>query len=169
MLVPPTKAKGPTKPDAVQIAQKAVQEYETMTAELTKINEDFVGNYPEAHQQIQNIEEFKDKIREHIGKTKTLIAKAEMTIGPFIFTRRKTAPGYSAELMMPILLSMSDEDLGRCFRVLASAGVIDKVSVDNDSAKVYFPHNQDMAAAFESSFDRGGKALTPAVTVPKVP
>jgi len=167
----PGKATAPkpsVKLDPVSIATKAVKEYEQMAEDLSSARGQFENQYPEAKAELERIDQFRSEVVEHVEKTKILVREAGQTIGPFEFTAKFSKPGYDSTKMVEVLTSLTDEELGQTFRSIAKAGLVKSLEVDRDVMKVFFPHNQDLAALFEPAYDGGGKALTPAIKTPKV-
>ena len=158
----------PKSNNAKAKAEKAVKEFETLKEEFYGAKNAFETEYPEAAEELERINAFKSDIEEHIGKTKLLVREAECTIGEFKFTKKSTSPGYDPEKSLQVLLDMDPEDMAITLKALLDGGVVNALPFDKDAAKVFFPHNSDIADWFEDAYDKGGKPLTPSIRVPKL-
>jgi len=118
---PATKIK--TAADATRhAAQEAVDHYNEMVAALRDAEKQFRDEFPEAHEALERLNEYKDEINEHIDRTKVLVRTAGVSIGDFKVTKKKSQPNYKPS------------EARECLKTLVSRAVTELNDLDSMEA-----------------------------------
>lgn len=152
-----------------QLAEEAVQNFENLRSDLVSERDHFEEDYPEAHAQLQVINQIEDAVRDAIATAKSAVGLFGSTVGDFKVQQKTTKAHYEGNKLLEELANIEDDaEAGRILKTLVEAGVVKEFKVDRDSANVFFPRHPDLETAFADAYDPGGKPMTPAVTVPKL-
>lgn len=118
------KAKENAAGAAKRAAQDAVDQYQEMVNDLREAEKSFRQEFPEAHEALEKMNEFKDEIAEQIDRAKILVRNAGVSIGDFKLTKKKSQPAYKPD------------DTRECLKNLVSRAVTELNDLDSmeDSA-----------------------------------
>jgi hypothetical protein len=174
-----------------------VDQYQEMVTALREGEREFRESFPEAHEMLERLNEYKDEIGEHIDRTKILVRTAGVSVGDFKVTKKKSQAAYKPdasgaclkELVTRAVTELNDLDamegtdtswteahdrmqgvyiLTHALDGLFESEVVTSLPFNKDNAKLFFPANTHIAELFEEAWDEGGAELTPAVKVPKL-
>lgn len=161
------KVEKPKANKKVTKAEEAVHKYEEMKDQYIVMQKDFEKSFPQANAKLQEIKQLEDDIRQQIDGCKVLVRDAGQTIGEFAYTAKFTSEGYDGAKLVELISKLPKETAGELFKELAERGFIVEVVVDKAAAKVIRASDADLRDKLAVAWDKGGKAMTAAISVPK--
>lgn len=158
----------PKKLKRVENAELAVQRYEEMYNELTKMREEFESQFPQAYSALSAIHQQEDEVREQIDACKILVREAKQSIGPFTCTLKYSTEGYDGARLLELIADLPAQEAGLLFKELHKRGLLASAKVDKAAAQVIRASDPSLRDRLSPAWDAGGESLTPAVSTPKV-
>lgn len=149
---------------ALASAKAAVRAYEEKLEEYHCAKEEFADLFPEAVTELQHLDAMKEEVLESVKNAKYCVSQVRETVGPFKCTRAFSKPGYDADALFKVLMDNELKDLAFD---LMKVGVISSISLDKESAQVFFDRNAEYEEVVGPTW-RDRQELSPRVSVPKV-
>jgi hypothetical protein len=147
----------------IELAEKAVQDYEGERQLLDQMRIDFVEKYPEAAQFLQDIKQQEDMVSDAISSAKILVSQAGQTVGDFLCKKKFSKPRYGDEDFTKLV---GQEEDGEIVVELIKGGHVKKIALA-DSATAWFASHPKAAETYQPAW-QDKKELTAAVTTPKL-
>lgn len=148
-------------------ARKAVKECEVLRDQARTVREDWEAEFPEAVSALRTVHEIEDEFNEAVSKASTLVREAKESIGDFKYSEPK-GPDYDPDIVMGVLIEMSNAEAGNAIKDLIQAGVIKGLAFDKKACNIFFNTSDKMAQQFADAYCEGGKEMTARVTPMKL-